>query len=60
MKVEDEVRRKVKTSSVAGGMMQGYQKVAERGFQVLPPEVVQQMLQYHFLCKFRCCRIIIF
>jgi len=39
MKTEDEVRRKVKTASVAGGLMQGHQKAAERGFQVLPPEV---------------------
>ena len=42
MKVEEEVRRKVKTASVAGGVMQGYEKAAERGFQLLPPEVSVQ------------------
>uniref|UniRef100_H2YTD8 Sperm-associated antigen 17 n=1 Tax=Ciona savignyi TaxID=51511 RepID=H2YTD8_CIOSA len=43
--VEEPVRRKVKTSSVSGGLVQGHHKVAERGFQLLPPEVVFGILR---------------
>ena len=35
MNVEDAVRRKVNTASVAGAVM----KKQERGFQLFPPEV---------------------
>jgi len=45
LEVEEPVRRKVKTSSVAGGLMMGHNKVAERGFQLFPPEVVFGVLK---------------
>nr|CAB3266505.1 sperm-associated antigen 17 [Phallusia mammillata] len=45
MEVEDPVRRKVNTSSVAGGLSLGNTKVADRGFQLLPPEVVFGVLR---------------
>ena len=54
MKTENDVRRKVKTASVAGGVMQGYHRAAERGFQILPPEVGEKA---HLSCSYVrfCC-----
>ncbi|CAK8694543.1 unnamed protein product [Clavelina lepadiformis] len=43
--VEDPVRRKVKTSSIAGGMVQGYDRVTARGFHLFPPEIVFGVLR---------------